>query len=139
MLGEANVADADSEIATEAAGDNDESLDRIERERTLKDYRRAQERGLTAQEYEDQKYDDINERLAEKAPSTDEYEEVAVVVYFPKIDPDYEGQREALLIRSRVSTLAISGLTPDQAESLRSAQEGSIDPGQPAAGEGGGR
>ena len=41
-----------------------------------------------------------------------------MVVYFPKFDPDYEGQKEALLIKARVSTLAISGLTPDQANAL---------------------
>ncbi|MCK5942461.1 MAG: hypothetical protein KAI24_10860, partial [Planctomycetes bacterium] len=69
----------------------------------------------------DQQFDDINERLLEKAPSADDIEECAVIVYFPKLDPDYEGQQEMLLIKSRVSTLAISGMTPDQASSLQQA------------------
>lgn len=129
VLGENNVTDVEGQIASDAAGDDSEALNRIERERRQKDYRRANEMGLSAQEYEDQQYvDDIETRLLEKAPSADEFEEVAVVVYFPKLDPDYEGQREALLIRARVSTLAISGLTPDQAETMAQAKGQSSDP-----------
>ncbi|MCK5945291.1 MAG: hypothetical protein KAI24_25100, partial [Planctomycetes bacterium] len=102
VLGESNVADAEGEVASEAAGDDSEANDRIEWARNREDFRRARERGLSAQEYEDQQFDDINERLLEKAPSADDIEECAVIVYFPKLDPDYEGQQEMLLIKSRV-------------------------------------
>src|SRR5690606_20399338 len=81
VLGESAVADVEAEVANEAAGDDSEAKDRIDWERNREDMRRAQERGLSKQEYDDQKFDDINERLAEKAPAEDEFEEVAVVVY----------------------------------------------------------
>lgn len=125
VLGESAVADVEAEVASEAAGDDSEANDRIEWERNREDMRRAQDRGLSAQDYEDQQLEDINDRLAEKAPSADEYEEAAVVVYFPKLDADYEGQEAALLIKARVSTLAISGLTPDQAATLDNASSDS--------------
>ena len=105
-------------------------------------------RGLTAQEYEEQQLDDVNERLATNVPSADEFEEVAVVVYFPKLDPDYPGQQEALLIKARVSTLAISGLTPQQAQTLAQSRGEGADPNAagalpgsaaPMTGEGAGR
>ena len=135
VLGESAVADVEAEVASEAAGDDSEAKDRITWERNREDYRRAQQRGLSAQEFEDQKYDDINERLAEKAPSEDEFEEVAVVVYFPKLDGDFPGQQEALLIKARISTLAISGMTPDQAQSLQDARDGAAsEAGNPAGG-----
>jgi hypothetical protein len=56
--------------------------------------------------------------MEEKAPSEDEVEEVGVVVYFPKMDADYEGERDSLLIKARLSTLALSGLTPKEATVL---------------------
>lgn len=139
VLGESAVADVEAEVANEAAGDDSQARDRIDWERNREDYRRAQERGLSAQEYDEQKFDDINERLAEKAPSEDEIEEVAVVVYFPKLDGDYPGQQEALLIKARVSTLAISGMTPDQASTLQDAKSGAAaEAGNPVGGAGAG-
>lgn len=146
VLGESAVADAEGEVANEAAGDDTEAQDRVEWARNRDDYRRASERGLSAQEYADQQLDDINERLAEKAPSADEFEECAVIVYFPKFDPEFEGQKSILLIKSRVSTLAISGMTPDQASALQQANGENSDPaatggsspigGQPGGGDG---
>ena len=86
-------------------------------------------------EYEEQQQlDDIEDRLAEKAPSEEDFEEVAVVVYFPKLDADFPGQQEALLIKARVSTLAISGMTPDQASSLAESEGSGVDPIDPASG-----
>ena len=69
----------------------------------------------------------FNDGLNDKAPSADDFEEVAVVVYFPKLEATYPGQQEMLLIKARISTLAISGMTPDEASSLQEA-EGSADP-----------
>ena len=128
VLGETAVANAEGEVANEAAGDDSQAQDRVAWDRSREDMRRAQERGLTAQEYEDQQLDDINDRLAENPPSPDDFEECAVLVYFPKFDPDFEGQQEILLIKSRVSTLAISGLTPDDASALQQASGNTADP-----------
>lgn len=142
VLGESAVADVEAEVASSAAGDDSVANERIDWLRHREDYRKASERGLTATEYEDQRYEDINVRLAEKAPSATDFEEVAVVVYFPKMDPDFPGEEEALLIKSRVSTLSISGLTPDQAAVIeRSRGDGSASAaagsGPAAAGAGG--
>jgi len=60
--------------------------------------------------------------MDEQAPSEDDFEEVAVVVYFPKLEPDYPDEREFLVIKSRVSTLAISGMTPEQAQAVAKAK-----------------
>ena len=142
MLGETGVADVEAEVANEAAGDDTEAKDRIEWDRNREDMRRANDRGMNQQEYEDSQFDDIEERLAEKAPSETDLEEVAVVVYWQKLDGDFPGQQEALLIKARISTLAISGMTPDQAMTIQEAEGGASDPnatagqlgGQPAGG-----
>lgn len=136
VLGETAVANAEGEVANEAAGDDSEAQDKVAWDRNREDMRRARELGLSAQEYEDQQLDDINERLLETPPSPDDFEECAVLVYFPKFDPDFEGQQEILLIKSRVSTLAISGLTPEDASALQQANTDGADPagGSPALG-----
>tara|TARA_R110002072_G_scaffold46591_1_gene128799 strand:+ start:45226 stop:45975 length:750 start_codon:yes stop_codon:yes gene_type:complete len=139
VLGESAVADIEAEVANEAAGEDSEAKDQIQWQQDRRDMRRAQDRGLDAMEYEEQQeLDDIEERLAEKAPSEEDFEEVAVVVYFPKLDADFPGQKEALLIKARISTLAISGLTPDQASSLAESQSGGTDPANPASNPAGG-
>ena len=63
-----------------------------------------------------QRAEDVNMRLAEKTPSETDFEEVAVVVYFPKIGASYEGEEDTLLIKARLSTLAIRGYTPQEAQ-----------------------
>ena len=135
MLGESAVADIEAEVANEAAGDDNEAKDQIQWQQDRRDMRRAQDRGLDAMEYEEQQeLDDIDERLAEKAPSEEDFEEVAVVVYFPKLDADFPGQKEALLIKARISTLAISGMTPEQAATLAASESGGTDPSNPTGG-----
>ena len=139
VLGESAVADIEAEVANEAAGEDDAAKDKIQWQRERQNMRRAGDRNLNAMEYEEQQqHDDIEERLAEKAPSEEDIEEVAVVVYFPKLDADFPGQQEALLIKARISTLAISGMTPDQASTLAETENGGADPIDPAAGAAGG-
>ena len=71
-------------------------------------------------------------RLQTEAPSATKFEVVAVAVYFPKLDPEYEGQQDTLVIKARLSTLALSGRTPEEAERLAQAN------GENAAGGAGG-
>jgi hypothetical protein len=133
VLGESAVAQAEGDVAEEAAGDDTQAQDRVEWARDRDNFRRANERGLSAQEYDDQLLEDVNDRLAETPPSAEDFEECAVLVYFPKFDPEFEGQKSILLIKSRVSTLAISGMTPEQATSLQQATgDPSGDPGAQA-------
>jgi hypothetical protein len=135
VLGESGVADIEAEVANEAAGEDTDAKEKVQWQRDRQDLRRARDRGLDAMEYEEQQQlDDIEERLAEKAPSEEDFEEVAVVVYFPKLDADFPGQQEALLIKARISTLAISGMTPEQASSLADSESSEGDPIDPASG-----
>ena len=135
VIGEAAVADVESEVGTAAAGENVDANERLEWQRHREDYRRANARGMTATEYEEQMaQDDVNRRLTENAPSATEFEEVAVVVYFPKLEPEYPDQQDALVIKSRVSTLAISGMTPEQAQALANAKGQSTSAGGESGG-----
>ena len=135
-LGETAVADLEGEVANSAAGDDGEANQRIDWQREREDYRRASSRGLSRADYEQERNtNDINQKLAEKAPSATEFEEVAVAVYFPKLEARYPEDRDALLIKARLSTLAISGLTPEQATAI--AQSKGQDPAANGGGAGG--
>jgi type II secretion system protein I len=119
VIGEGAVADLEAEVAQNAVEAGSSASDRLEWQRERDDYRRAREQGLSAMEYADKRAEeDYQRRMAEKAPSATDFEEVAVVVYFPKMNATYEGQQDTLLIKARLSTLALSGLTPAQAETL---------------------
>lgn len=119
VIGESAVADLEAEVAQEGVEVGSEAGERLDWQRQRDDYRRARDEGMTATEYEDQRAEeDYRRRMDEKAPTATDFEEVAVVVYFPKMNADYEGQKDALLIKAQLSTLALSGLTPTQAEAL---------------------
>ena len=77
------------------------------------------------QRQEDYEIDEDNE-----VPSEDELEEVVVVVYFPEVRISPDSSPEASFqLRARVSTLAIEGLTPDEADSM--AQARGLEPESP--------
>ncbi len=140
VLGESAVSEAEAEIGNAAAGDDTAATERVDWQRKRDDYRRASSRGLSAIEYEEQQAEDVNQRLAEKAPSATEFEQVAVVVMFPKLDADYPDQKDSLLIKARISTLAISGMTPEQAAAMAQSmgQAGGEGGANPAGGGSGG-
>ncbi len=140
-IGESEVADIEAEVGAAAAGNSEEANERVDWQRDREDYRRAQSRGLSAADYQDKREEDVATRLAEKAPSATEFEEIAVVVYFPKLDPEYPGQKDALLVKARMSTLALSGLTPEQAAAIavskgQTPESGAGGSGNPATGGG---
>lgn len=143
VVGEAAVSQLESEVATSAAGDDSAAADRIDWQRDRTDYKRAQERGLSFSDYRDQQAEeDYKRRTEEQVPSADEFEDVAVAIYFPKLNPDYEGEKEALVIKAKLSTLALSGLTPDEAAQIADARgvapatsgDGASNPGNQDAG-----
>ena len=122
VIGESEVSRIESELADSAAGDDADAGEKLTWQRDRDQYRKASQRGLSYSEYQDKVLEeDARRRLEEQAPSETDFEEVAIVVYFPKLDPDYPEQQDSLMIKSRVSTLAISGLTPDQAASVAAA------------------
>ena len=55
VIGEAGVADIESEIATSAAGEDPEARDRADWQRRREDYRRANSRGLSRADYEQER------------------------------------------------------------------------------------
>jgi type II secretion system protein I len=136
VIGESDVGEVEAQVGAEAAGDDEVANERLEWQRDRDSYRKASSRGLSMQEYEEQLSEDAATRLIENAPSATEFEEVAVVVYFPKLDPDYEGQQEALVLKARLSTLALSGMTPEQAASVAEAKGQGSSSGAPPAGGG---
>lgn len=119
VVGESAVADLEAEVAQNDVDAGSAAGERLEWQRDRESYRRAREQGLSATEYEEKLAEqDYQRQMAEKAPSETDLEEIAVVVYFPKMNADYEGQQDSLLIKAKLSTLALSGLTPTQAQTL---------------------
>lgn len=139
VVGESAIGELESRIATDAADDDTQSRDRNEWQQNRDLYRKASSRGLSAQEYEDQiAAEEYQRRVDAKPPSESEFEQVAVVVFFPKLNARYEGQQESFVIKSKISTLALSGLTPEQARQIAEAQGPGDDAAAGSAGTGGG-
>ena len=112
--------------ASLAAGGDDEQNEnkqlRLEWQRDRDRLRRAQSSGVSFSDYEDQL---LEEELEERIPSEDEFEDVAVVVYFPNVaarDED-DPAESAFMLRATVSTMAIEGLTPEEAELAREREQ----------------
>jgi Tfp pilus assembly protein PilV len=127
VIGESAVADLEAEVAQDGVEAGSAASDRLDWQRQRDDYRRANSQGLTATEYADKRAeDDYRRRSADKAPSATDFEEVAVVVYFPKMNANYPGQQDNLLIKLQLSTLALSGLTPTQAETLAASKGSAV-------------
>lgn len=119
VIGESAVADLEAELANTGVDAGGAASERIDWQRNRDDYRRASEKGLTATEYQEQlAEEDYRRRMEEKAPSATDFEEVAVVVYFPKMNAEHENEKDNLLIKAQLSTLSLSGLTPQQAETI---------------------
>lgn len=126
LIGEAAISEIESEMAEGYGDEDDERADRLEWQRERENLRSAQSRGLSYSEYEDQL---IEEELEERIPSEDEFEDVAVVVYFPDVlrrDVEYPVDA-TFMLRAKVSTMAIEGLTPDQAEVVAESRGGGGD------------
>lgn len=123
VIGESSVTQIESELADNAAGDDSKQSEKLDWQRDREQYRKASQQGLSYAEYQDKILEDEEKRrMEDKAPSETDFEEVAIVVYFPNLDAKYPDDKETLMIKSRVSTLAISGLTPDQAAAIASSK-----------------
>jgi type II secretory pathway pseudopilin PulG len=138
VIGESAVAEMEAGLASDAAEQDPSTRDRSDWQQNRDLYRKASARGLSALEYQDQTAaEEYQRQISSKAPSEDDFEEIAVVVFFPKLEARYDGQRESFVIKSKVSTLALSGLTPDQARQIAEAQGGG-DPATSSSGSAGG-
>jgi type II secretion system protein I len=125
VIGETAIGQLETELADSAAAEDETAADRLAWQRNREQFRRASSKGLSAIDFQEQQLAaEEARRREEKPPAETEFEEIAVVVYFPKLDATEPDQRETLLIRARLSTLALSGRTPEQAAALAAAQGG---------------
>lgn len=126
LIGETAISEAESSIAdarAEGSRSDERDAERLEWQRERDMLRSARSQGVSFNEYEDQL---LAEELEERIPSEDDFEDVAVVVYFPdlrKRDSDAESF-STFMLKAKVSTMAIEGLTPDEAEVVAESRGG---------------
>lgn len=130
LIGEGAIGDAESQIADMGGGGSSPTgglNDRAAWQRERETLRRAESQGLSMFDYEEQVR---QEELEERIPSEDEFEDVAVVVFFPNIRPGEEDAPDevSLILKSRVSTMAIEGLTPERAAQIAEQRGGTDSP-----------
>ena len=122
LIGEAAIADAESaESGTDTFRGGSSEGDRLAWQRDRQELREAQTRGMSMIDYQDQLRE---QELADKIPSQDEFEEVAIVVTFPsaRASDDESKSTESFMLRARICTMAIQGLTPEKAEQIAEAR-----------------
>jgi hypothetical protein len=125
LIGEASISEAESQVAegTSAEHDDDSYSERHAWQRERETLRNARARGMSFSEYEDRLRE---EELEEKLPSETEFEDVAVIVYFPNMRArnEEDSPDSTFMLKAKVSTMAIQGLTPAQAEIVNQARSG---------------
>ncbi len=123
LIGDEAISRAEAEIDSFANSDDYETTERRQWQRDRSDLRTARQKGLSLDDYRREQVQ--TEYEADKLPAEDDFEEVAVIVYFPNVSLDKDDTKleETFTLKAKVSTLAIHGMTPEQAESL-AAQNG---------------
>ncbi len=102
--------------------------DRRNFQRERDDLRRARQKGMSYFDYREQTDIEESERRDSEEdipPSEEEFEEVAVFVFFPNVRPE-QSELGHFVLKSRISTLAIEGLTTEEAASI-TGEEGAAD------------
>ena len=97
----------------ETGGD---SSQRLQWQRERNEQRLAQQKGMSLQDFRDEQQ--RSELEDDELPSEDDLEDVAIVVYYPDVRADSVTGVGQLVLKAKVSTLAIEGLTPEQAQVL---------------------
>ena len=137
VIGQERIASAEADLDSEITDSDNDMADRRNYQRERDDLRKARQKGVSFFEYREQAQIEEDERLESEEdtpPSEDEFEEVAVFVFFPNVRP---GQSELghFVLKSRISTLAIEGLTTEEAARLSETEgtsgdgEGNTPPG----------
>lgn len=137
LIGEQAIAAAEADIDSSVPQDDGSQMERRNWQRERDEVRNARQKGMNLDDFRRQEME--NETDPEAVPSEDDIEEVAVVVYFPNVslDPDTEKAEETFILKAKASTLAINGLTPEQADGI-AAQKGVTKPGEGGSAAGGG-
>jgi prepilin-type N-terminal cleavage/methylation domain-containing protein len=127
LIGDEAIARAEAEIESFSNGDDYEASERRQWQRDRGDLRSARQKGVSLDDYRREQVQ--SEYGEEQMPTEDDFEEVAVIVYFPNVtlDKDVDKLEETFTLKAKVSTLAVHGLTPEQAESM-AAQRGDATP-----------
>lgn len=125
LIGEAAIGDAESEMAGTGGEADTNPGERLAWQRDRENLREAQARGLSMTEYDDQLR---QAELEERIPSEDELEDVAVLVTFPSVRESIDEDADPIdrfMLRAKISTMALEGLTPELAEQVAQARGGS--------------
>jgi len=124
VIGQERIASAEADLDSEMTDSDNDMTDRRNYQRERDDLRKARQQGVSFFEYREQAQIQEDERLEEEdiPPSEDEFEDVAVFVFFPNVRPG-QTQLGHFVLKSRISTLAIEGLTTEEADRLN-AEEG---------------
>jgi prepilin-type N-terminal cleavage/methylation domain-containing protein len=123
LIGDQAISEAEAELDNFYTDQQDDSGDRRLWQRERDERRSAKQKGVSLDDYRQQL---IAKQTGDEntIPSESEYEEVAVIVYFPNVtlDSEDEKEEETYTLKAKVSTLAIHGMTPEQAQSLADAR-----------------
>jgi prepilin-type N-terminal cleavage/methylation domain-containing protein len=131
VIGEENISSLEGDIEGEAeVGNEDQAAatasERRAWQRERDDLRKARQKGVSFYQYREQSDLEEEDRLArdELPPSEDEFEEVAVFVFFPnaRAIQGHGGEFSHFVLKARLSTMAIQGLTPEEAETIAEGQ-----------------
>ncbi|MCA8956512.1 MAG: type II secretion system protein [Planctomycetes bacterium] len=120
VIGEERIASRESDLQAGASNGGAEDAKDQERRRWQQerdDLRKAKASGMSFYDYKEkaQLKEDERQQKAEEPPSEDQIEEVAVFVFFPNLRPE-QTETGFFVLKARMSTMAIEGLTPDEAE-----------------------
>lgn len=113
FIGEGEVAQAADSFAEEFA--DEDSYDRLQWQRERNKLRRAEQAGVSIYDYEDQLLADESEP---RVPSEFDFEEVAISIYYPNRKLGADRTEFVFTLKTRVTTAAIEGLTPERAETI---------------------
>ncbi len=133
VVGESAISQFEANAADSLGGvGSSDAANRATWQRDRDEMRRAQQQGLSLTDYRDQMLaDEIALENETRVPSEDDYEEVLVVVHFPMVRIEAEMDEASFTLKARLPTLAIEGMTPEEAGQLASAQ--GLDPATGAA------
>jgi prepilin-type N-terminal cleavage/methylation domain-containing protein len=132
--------DLESEGESDAEGSQNSASDRREWQRERNDLRKARQQGKSYYEYREKSDLEEEDRLArdDLPPSEDEFEDVAVFVFFPnaRLVQGQGGKFSHFVLKATLSTMALEGLTPEEAE-IQAESQGTSSEGGAGATKGG--
>ena len=142
LIGDSAIASHEQNLAGQldngALGDNSE---RLMWQQDRENLRSAGHRGMSYLEYEQFLLEEeLRKEQEEQIPSEVDLEDVMVVIYFPVVRFAADRDEDTFTLKAKVSTLALEGMTPEEAERFAESRGGEILTGNRppgTAGEGG--